>query len=102
MLRTITDKEVEQNKERCTYLHTSQWVLDVVTAILYDTKIGQHGCSENVARTKAFAILDRLGLEPLAKVNRECTPEGEKKAAIARGVLAMGMENSLVVSKGVL
>ena len=90
MIRIMSDDEVQRRTERRSGLYTSNYVIDVITAVLMDTGCGSSGICEDVARTKATRILSHLGIDPLSKTNKQWTEEGFKKCAVAHGVLALG------------
>ena len=86
MLRIASKQEITDRDARLRLLYTSDYVIDVITAALYDSRTSI-GLSERDARQKAAKILDHLGICQLARVNRDLTPGGSDKAAIAKGVL---------------
>lgn len=88
VMQIVSSEEVEARRTRVRHLYTSDWIVDVVTATLMDTTHGDFGCNETGARVKAAHILAQLGLDPMAKTNRDWTEKGAARAATARGVLA--------------
>jgi len=84
-MRVMTDAEVAAHEARRQLLYTSDWVVDVVTAVLIDSSLGM-GLREVAARQKAERILSHLGLDPLARTNRDWTRTDH--CATAKGVLA--------------
>ena len=61
MFKIMTEKEIEEGNKRQSFLHTSKFTVDNLTAILMDTSKGDLGLYEESARSKAHAILSWLG-----------------------------------------
>lgn len=60
MFQLMTEKEIEEGNKRRSFLYTSEFVVDNLTAILMDTRRGGLGLYEETARRKAHAILSWL------------------------------------------
>ena len=61
MFNIMTEKEIEERNKRWSFLYTSKFTVDNLTAILMDTSKGDLGLYEETARSKAHAILSWLG-----------------------------------------
>jgi hypothetical protein len=60
MLRTMSDEEVQLQKDRVRELYMSAWTVDNFTAILMDVSAGGTGYNEDIARVKAHKIVSWL------------------------------------------
>lgn len=60
MLTVLTDDEVKAADERKSFLYTSAYTIDNITAVLMDERKGGFGMYEATARTKAHDVLGWL------------------------------------------
>jgi hypothetical protein len=60
MYRQLTEEEVKAATERRGFLYTSPYTVDQLTAVLMDTRKGDFGLHEEVARAKAHEIVTWL------------------------------------------
>ena len=60
MLRLLTQEEIDYGSKRKSFLYTSAFTVDNLTAILMDTSVGNSGLHEETARAKAHNIISWL------------------------------------------
>jgi hypothetical protein len=60
VLRLLTQEEIDDGSRRKSFLYTSAFTIDNLTAILMDTNVGSSGLHEETARAKAHNIISWL------------------------------------------